>query len=108
MKTKLLKKVRRRFTIMHYPKGRRLWNNFFEANLFYLQDNKSSFNSQFVQVVEEPKQSIHIGRNFSNEQDAINHLKNKIIKILKSEGYGNSKEQKAKLAAKKVWWTLQK
>lgn len=104
MKTKLLKKARKRFTIMHYPKGLKLWGKFQSGNIFCLTDSTTSWNNEMVQIVKNKNEHLYIGNIFTEEKAAINYLKGMIIKILRSEGYGSSKESRALKAVKKVWW----
>lgn len=42
MKVKLLKKVRKRFSIIYYPKGRKLWSGHYDTPILVLLDNEDN------------------------------------------------------------------
>ena len=91
MKTKLLKKVRKRFEIIYYPKGIWIRETFFEGPLVCLWDKDHSLFNYDV-----------IGAEYSKQQ-AINDLKDIIIRKLINEGYGKAKRNRANCNGVKVW-----
>lgn len=110
MKVKLLKKVRKRFDIIHHPKGIFLDNVHFNHNLFELIDNDKTY-WQHVTYVQLGYKLIGEGKNFCNsektfntEAQCINYLKKRIIERLRSEGHRSSKDNKITNSSKKVWY----
>jgi hypothetical protein len=86
MKTKLLKKVRKRYEIIYYPKGMWIRDIFFEGPLVCLWDKDHSLFNYDVKRIrfDYPK------------QQAINDLKDIIIRKLINEGYGKAKRSYGK------------
>jgi hypothetical protein len=106
MKTKLLKKVRRRFKIIHCPKGIVRWNEVCEWNYYKLIDNDDSFNNTTAQVKSDTDPySCEASCYFNTDKEAIDHLKGRIIRVLKAEGYGKYRSKITKIIAaqKQVW-----
>jgi hypothetical protein len=103
MKTKLLRKVRKRFEIIHMPKGyiSKHYGYHYDYNLFKLVDKSSGNNwdSVFVQLGYNlsPIDRYYGSNVFHTEKECIEFLKAEIIKRLRSEGYRQRKD-------KKVWW----
>jgi hypothetical protein len=106
MKTKLLKKVRKRFSIVHYPKGYISDSNYhFDHNTFKLFDKK--IDSEYFphrERVTVNTCSFNYDKSFNTEQEAINYLKGQIIKILREEGYKQRKDNEIIKSYKKVWY----
>lgn len=104
MKTKLLKKARKRFSIVHYPKGYISNGIHFKNNTFKLFDaRKDSYYSPYRILV--TVNSINSdAKNFNTEQEAINYLKSYIINILRDEGHKQRKDNEIIKAYKKVWY----
>ncbi len=97
MKVKLLKKVRKRFEICHYPKGITRHQIYYEGVFYTLYDNK---------VGREYRASINT-TNISHficasDYDCINALKQQIINILNSDGYPSKKRNE--ITVKKIWY----
>jgi hypothetical protein len=103
MKAKLLKKVRKRFTIVHHPNGFVIKSRAYNYNLFFLEDAKNSgwWDKQFFEVSAqcrrnpyEEKQYCPPVQIFDTEKECINYLKNRIIKRLKDEGHKSIKDKR--------------
>jgi hypothetical protein len=109
MKVKLLKKVRRRFTITHLPNGYVggvYYGNHYNYNLYLLKDNENSYYERFAQLGRKPnKQYCEDSAIFNTEQDCIEHLKKDIIERLRMEGYRGRKDNQINKQHKKVWHT---
>lgn len=97
MKVKLLKKVRKRFSIFHHPKGVIRYNIYYDNVFFTLYDKRSGFEYR-VSIGYSPV--TYISR--YNEAECINELKNMILKILRNEGYPSKKTNELK--SHKIWY----
>ncbi len=106
MKTRLLKKVRKRFEITHMPKGFTYCGERFEYNLFRLTDSTNQYFDRFAQLgrKEGELQFQTDDKIFSSEKDCIYYLQRLIIAKLRSEGHLGRKDHYIKKAHKKVWW----
>ena len=110
MKTKLLRKVRKRFEIIHMPKGyiSKHYGYHYDYNLFKLVDKSSGNNwdSVFVQLGYNlsPINRYYSSNVFHTEKECIEFLKAEIIKRLRSEGYRQRKDKTIVTTHKKVWW----
>jgi hypothetical protein len=102
MKIKLLRKVRKRFEIFHHPKGITIYNDYYNYNLFQLFDNENSYYPEYAQLGK-AKNKNFVDEIFNTEKECIDHLKSRIIKKLKSEGYKQSKDKIIQNSVKKVW-----
>jgi hypothetical protein len=100
MKTKLLKKVRRRFKIIHKPHGHQ-WNDgdITGGNHFWLIHNSNEYNTVKAYIKKKPLDY----NEFSTEKECIDYLKEKIIWILKREGYRSRKDNIVTKSYKQVW-----
>jgi hypothetical protein len=105
MKIKLLKKVRRRFKIIHCPKGIVRCNELYEGNYYELIDKENSWRNITVQVKSEVNWTYVSNQHLSSDKEAIDYLKKKIIDRLKGGGYGTNKSKttKAIAAQKQIW-----
>jgi hypothetical protein len=106
MKTKLLKKVRKRFSIVHYPKGYLDDNVHKEENTITLYDEKldSEFFPHRESVVITSNPLSTSKATFHTEKEAINFLMKKIIATLRREGHKQRKDIELKKTYKKVWY----
>ena len=105
MKVKLLKKVRKRFEIIHIPNGFRSSGIRYEYNLFRLIDSTNQFYERFSQLGhKEGQQFTEEHQIFETEKECIDYLKSLIVSRLRSEGYLGRRDKKMKLAEKKVWY----
>ena len=102
MKTKLLKKVRKRFDITHYPKGIMICNTHYNYNLYVLTDKTNSF----YQIYAELGSNKFTGHKeiFTTEKQCIDYLKSVIIKRLIHEGYSKNRNNRLINKSKKVWY----
>jgi hypothetical protein len=106
MKVKLLKKIRKRFVITHYPMGITQYDHRYHFNLFRLTDNYNEYFDCFTQPKrkETKIQFSSYDKIFETEAECINYLKSVIINILRSEGYRGKKDKIFKDKSKKVWY----
>ena len=106
MKVKLLKKVRRRFSIVHMPKGLITSARHFKHNLYEMTDRENSYATVYAQLgktVTTGNQFCDDDEIFDTAAECINYLKARIIKILISEGHRNAIMRRAIGSQKKVW-----
>jgi hypothetical protein len=92
MNIKLLKQVRKRFTITYYPDGFWLRDTFFKGPCVLLWDKENSFGYDISPI-----------NDIFTTQDATNHFKDKIIKRLANEGYGNAKKKRINNKGIQLW-----
>jgi len=104
MKVKLLKKVRKRFSIIHYPEGFRNGSYYFNNNLFKLEDNSSRYHSVYVETVYDLTKEDFGCEKFATEKACIDYLKGVILNRLRGEGFRSVKDKKLDKNNKKVWW----
>jgi len=107
MKTKLLKKVRKRFDIIHMPEGFTYGDSVYDYNLYRLVDSTNSFFERYAQLGHKPNSDLQYcdkSRIFETGEECINYLKGVIISRLRSEGYMSTKDIKRKSKHKKVWY----
>lgn len=102
MKVKLLKKVRKRFSIIHYPKGLVSCGEHFDYNLFKLTDDTNEYFEKYAQLgdIKELKYSEEV---FETEKECIEYLKSIILQRLRKEGHLGVKDKKLRNNFKKVW-----
>ena len=107
MKTKLLKKVRKRFSIVHYPKGylsERNEYNYHNTFTLYDKNFSSRINSYLESVVVTTNPLSTRKPTFLTEKEAIEFLMKKIIRTLREEGYKQRKDNEIVKTYKKVWY----
>lgn len=106
MKTKLLKKVRKRFSIVYLPNGFVLDGVHFDYNLYRLvdSDDVQGFRDMYAELGETDGSGRFGCRIFATEKECIDYLKGLIIERLKSEGYTGSKERRLTKSNRKVWY----
>lgn len=108
MKVKLLKKVRKRFQIIHMPNGYvNSDGTHYCNNLFKLIDNTLPYSDIFAELVSTSvteKQYCCSNEIFNSENECINYLKRKIIIRLRGDGYRGRKDYKIICDSKKIWW----
>lgn len=108
MKVKLLKKVRKRFSIIHMPNGfvTDFDGEHYDYNLFKLTDAKDSFGyrTRYAQLGKSDGHRQFCDGIFDTEKECIEYLKSIIIVRLRGEGYKQRKDQSIKLKEKKVWF----
>jgi len=106
MKTKLLKKVRRRFRIIHMPNGfLSSCNSHYNYNLFKLEDSADTyeFNTIYAQLGRRKDGERFCSDIFDTKEECINFLKSRIIKRLRLEGHKQRKDKVIEKAQIKVW-----
>jgi hypothetical protein len=106
MKTKLLKKVRKRFDIIHMPKGFTSCGERFEYNLYRLTDSTNQWYERYSQLGRKDS-NIQFQKDefiFQTESECIYHLKQCILDRLRSEGHLGRKDNHMKKSHKKVWY----
>ena len=106
MKTKLLKKVRKRFEIFHLPKGFLFYGEHVDYNLFKLNDVQDifEFRKAYVQFGRKNINGrIFCEKSFDTIEECIYYLKCKIIKRLRYEGYTQRRDKNINITEKKVW-----
>jgi hypothetical protein len=105
MKTKLLKKARKRFEIIHLPNGFTAFGTRYEYNLYKLTDSNNSWYERYAQLgrkdsdMQFPKDEFI----FETEDECVNHLKKCIINILRKEGHLGRKDNFMVKSHKKIW-----
>jgi hypothetical protein len=100
MKTKLLRKVRKRFEIFHLPNGD---NEHYNYNLFRLDDNKKShFYARYAQLGRMKTGNQWCTDIFETEKECIEYLKSIILNRLRREGH-KGRRDKTFIIQKKVW-----
>lgn len=107
MKTKLLKKVRKQFTIYHLKNGviDPYNGKHHDFNLFRLDNRYNEYQKKYAQVGVNPKTTTQFTNNvFNTEEECIYFLKKLIIKYLREKGYRGIKDKKIKNSLKKVWY----
>jgi hypothetical protein len=106
MKTKLLKKTRKRFEIIHMPKGFTSCGIRYEFNLFRLTDSTNDWYERYSQLGKEDCKTQFCIPNhiFKTEKECIEHLQKMIISRLRDEGHLSRKDYVIKKLHKKVWY----
>jgi hypothetical protein len=105
MKVKLLRKVRKRFEILHLPKGFIYSGKRFEYDLFRLIDSTNEYYDRYAQLKFDDSKEIQFCDSkqiFDTEKECIDYLKSLIIFRLRQEGHRGIKDKKMKLATKKI------
>lgn len=108
MKTKLLKKVRKRYTITHMPNGFVSMGRHYEYNLYKLTDSHSEYYYDIVQCGRIEGKKPYCKEVFETEQECIAHLKDIIIYRLKKEGHLNRKMRIAENTHEKKYYINKK
>lgn len=103
MKVKLLKKIRKRFEIHHYPNGIVRWREHYDYNLFVLTDNTTG-HEDYAQLGREPGRGIFTEHVFGSEKECMNYLTGLIVPCLIYEGYRTKKMNDTVVKSKKVWY----
>jgi hypothetical protein len=105
MKTKLLKKSRKRFEIIHMPKGFTSCGNRYEYNLYKLTDSTNEWYERYAQLGRKDD-NIQFQKDefiFETESECIYYLKQCILNRLRGEGHLGRKDVWMKKKHKKVW-----
>jgi hypothetical protein len=99
MKVKLLKKVRKRFQIVHYPNG---LCGFESKDIFKLSDNQNSYFSIWAQCHKDGD-PLFCEDTFPTKSECVNFLLGEIIKKLREEGHRQRRFIK-KYEMKLIWY----
>ena len=114
MKVKLLKKIRKRFVIEHFPNGFvGKYGRPYNHNLFRLADTKDDsigFSTKLVCLNPSANFRVDIGGilgnvlAFKTSKECIDYLKQDIVQILRNEGYRGRKDKPGYRPVNKVWY----
>lgn len=105
MKAKLLIKVRKRFTITHYPKGIRLGNDFYDNNVFRLEDSRDSWADSFCELTfSGQNRQRFCDAQRSTEKECVEYLIGRIISRLRNEYPKLGSKGHNRIPSKKVWY----
>lgn len=88
MKVKLLKKIRKRYFITHYPNGVYLYGDFIEGPVTMLQDREDRWRYKISYKV---------------KQQAYKQLYDVLIKWIERD-YGSFKSNRVKITSEQLWY----
>lgn len=88
MKVKLLKKIRKRYSIIYYPNGVYFYDDFFEGPITVLYDSESEYRTT-LSTLEKPK--------------AYQKLYSTLLKWIEKD-YGPFKNKKKKIISETLWY----
>ena len=88
MKTRLLKKVRSRYSITHYPKGVRYYGHLFTESLSVLTDNNNEWRSKLV---------------YGNKTETFDELYDQLKKWIRLD-YETSNSRHSKFPEEQLWY----
>lgn len=88
MKIKLLKKIRKRYDIIHYPNGLYLWGDFQEGAITILSDNQSSYRYRL---------------STKDKSQAYEDLYKILLNWIEKD-YGQLRSKKSKIKKEKLWY----
>lgn len=88
MKVKLLRKIRKRYDITHYPNGLYLWGDFQEGAITILSDNQSSYRYKL---------------SMKDKKVAYDDLYEILLKWIEKD-YGKLRSKRSKIVEEKLWW----
>lgn len=101
MKTKLLKKVRKRYKITYYPKGTFIFYEYVNKKLMLLSDNKEEHHGVWVEINPD-----RVNCNDQSVKRTKEHAKIYLLQCLSSwirNDYKHTSNKK-KIQIKKVWY----
>lgn len=109
MKVKLLKKARKRFSIIHMPEGYISDEGVhYNYNIFKLIDSKShNWEKEiYAQCKSNELVSWQFAKDiFESEEKCLDYLKQYFINILRKEGHKQRKDDIIKSKIRKVWYS---
>lgn len=88
MKVKLLRKIRKRYDITHYPNGLYLWGDFQEGAITILSDNQNSW--RYMVSTKDKKEAYEYFY--------------KMLLVWIERDYGNLRSKRSKIVEEKLWW----
>lgn len=101
MKIKLLKKIRKRFSITYYSKEISLWDSTYYGQCMVLQDSHSEYRNKYVEICTPDKYQNFFSDQALTKEDAKNLLLAKLIKWIKQD-YRHTR--KTKQTIEKIWY----
>ena len=106
MKVKLLKKVRKRFTITHYPNGIRLGDTFYDYNVFKITDTNEPHWADYSELSNTFKinDKKFCEDRFSTKKECIDFLLKKVLRRIRAENPNLGNKGHNKTIKKKVWY----
>jgi len=102
MRTKLLKKVRKRFEINYFPKGIQFHNDFYEGEFLVRIDNDKQYGFKILKITSE---KLLNWDTCVSLDEGLTTLKGSIIKKLRLE---MNRPPKNKIVTKKLWYNKAK
>lgn len=104
LKIALLKKVRKEWEIIHYPKGLIMYREYVPNNLFFLKRDRE-YSTEKAELRTENKPYVSDSRVFLTEVECINFLKEIMLEsVRKDYAAYTRRSNKAYSAKKKVWY----
>ena len=88
MKVKLLKKIRKRYSIVYYPNGVYLYDDFFEGPITVLYDSENEYRTKISSL---------------DKQKAYKELYTMLLKWIEKD-YGPFKSKKKKITSETLWY----
>jgi hypothetical protein len=88
MKVKLLKKIRKRYSITHYPNGAFMWDDFYEGPITLLEDKNSSFRLEI---------------SHSTKPEAYDRLYKIMLEWIERD-YGPFRSKRIKITSEQLWY----
>lgn len=104
MKVKLLKKVRKRFSIEHYPEGVRIGDTFCNYNVFFLLDNSGEYAHTYCELKNEDEKINFCSMKAETSVECINLLLDVIIQRLRVDYSNLGKRGFGRIKSSKVWY----
>jgi hypothetical protein len=104
MKTKLLKKIRKRFSITHYPKGITLFGEYYNHDIFRLSDSEDSYYDRYCELKQAKDAQRFCDIHGETEEECVDILKTCIIKKLNREYLSLGSKCNTRIQTKKVWY----
>ena len=103
MKVKLLKKIRKRFSIEHFPEGVRIGDTFCNYNVFRLTDNDKPYFDKYCELNPPEDKLKFCSDSALTEKECINFLLGIVLQRLRSEYTSLGKSGFKRIKSSKVW-----
>ncbi len=104
MKTKLLKKVRKRYQITYYPKQITLWDKTFKGESMLIEDKHERYSLRGVEICPPDKYQKFLDFHQPTKEDAKNFLLGVLMKWIK-EDYKHTKKRKIEQKVEIIWYS---
>jgi len=88
MKVKLLKKIRKRYSITHYPNGCYLFGEFEEGPITFLEDSQNEWKSKWTK---------------QRKKEAYKHLYTTLLQWIE-EDYGTFRSNRKTIIKETLWY----